>query len=54
MLKRKHCLRMYAGEFRIEEHTRRGGKKYYLMNIPYYLGTKLKEYIDYFITNYNQ
>tara|TARA_R110002072_G_scaffold266303_1_gene425158 strand:+ start:271 stop:1629 length:1359 start_codon:yes stop_codon:yes gene_type:complete len=46
-----YAIRMYAGEFRIEEHTTRSGKKYFLMNIPYYLGTKLKEYIDYFLEN---
>jgi hypothetical protein len=44
---------MYAGEFRIEEHTTRNGKTYYLKNMPYYLGTKLKEYIEHFVTNYN-
>jgi predicted AAA+ superfamily ATPase len=49
-----YAIRMYAGEFRIEEHTTRGGKKYFLMNMPYYLGTKLKEYIGYFVANYNQ
>ena len=48
-----YAIRMYAGKFIIEEHTTRGGKKYFLMNIPYYLGTKLKEYIDYFLANYS-
>lgn len=43
------AVRMYGGEFNIEEHTTREGKDYYLMNLPYYLGTKLKEYLEYFI-----
>lgn len=43
------AVRMYGGEFNIEEHTTREGKEYYLMNLPYYLGTKLKEYLEYFI-----
>ena len=44
-----YAVRMYAGEFRIDQHTTRNGKAYFLMNLPYYLGTKLKEYIEYFI-----
>lgn len=44
-----YAVRMYAGEFRIDKHTTRNGKEYFLMNLPYYLGTKLKKYIEYFI-----
>ena len=47
-----YAVRMYAGEFTIEEHTTTSGKDYYLMNLPYYLGTKIKEYLTYFTTNY--
>jgi len=48
-----YAIRMYAGNFTIEEqHTPKQNKPYKLMNIPYYLGTKLPEYIDYFIKNY--
>lgn len=48
-----YAIRMYAGEFKIEEHTTPNQKKSYkLMNLPYYLGTKLPEYIAYFINNY--
>lgn len=47
-----YAIRMYAGEFKIEEHETREGKKYLLMNLPYYLGTQLKEYMDYFVSNY--
>lgn len=47
-----YAVRMYAGEFKIEEAKTPNGKPYYLMNLPYYLGTKLHEYIRYFLENY--
>ncbi|APY10166.1 AAA family ATPase [Seonamhaeicola sp. S2-3] len=47
-----YAIRIYAGNFCIEEHqTPNKKKKYKLMNLPYYLGTKLPEYIDYFLIN---
>lgn len=46
-----YAIRMYAGEFSIEQHKTREGKEYYLMNVPYYLGTQLKEYVSYFVKN---
>jgi len=48
-----YAVRMYAGKFSIDQHTTRSGKKYFLMNLPYYLGTKLPEYIAYFVANVN-
>lgn len=48
-----YAVRMYAGKFSIEEHTTKSGKKYFLMNLPYYLSTKLTEYLSYFVSNYN-
>lgn len=48
-----YAIRIYAGEFNIEDHsTPKQNKPYKLMNLPYYLGTKLPEYIAYFIRNY--
>ena len=47
-----YAVRMYAGKFSIEEPSTRSGKKYFLMNIPYYLSTKLTEYLSYFVTNF--
>jgi hypothetical protein len=44
------AIRIFAGEFSIEEHSTPAGKDYYLMNLPYYLGTRLKEYISYFVS----
>ena len=48
-----YAIRLYAGMFSVEKHkTPKQKKPYILMNLPYYLGTKLSEYIAYFIENY--
>lgn len=44
-----YAIRMYAGEFRIEHHKTPEGTPYILMNLPYFVGTKLHAYIDYFV-----
>ncbi|MCS4436014.1 ATP-binding protein [Aquiflexum gelatinilyticum] len=43
------AVRIYGGEFKIEETKTPGGKPYYLMNLPYYLGTRIKEFIEWFV-----
>ena len=43
------AIRMYGGNFSIEKSVTRNGKNFYLMNLPYYLGTYLDQYIAYFI-----
>jgi predicted AAA+ superfamily ATPase len=47
-----YAVRMYAGKFSIERTKTPGGKPFLLMNLPYYLGTKIPEYLDYFISKY--
>lgn len=47
------AVRIYAGEFRIEKNITPQGTLYLLMNLPYYLGTKIPEYIEFFIENYS-
>jgi hypothetical protein len=47
-----YAVRIFAGEFHIEKTKTPEGTHYLLMNLPYYLGTKLPEYIAYFINNY--
>tara|TARA_R110002096_G_scaffold117211_4_gene253949 strand:+ start:1274 stop:2635 length:1362 start_codon:yes stop_codon:yes gene_type:complete len=48
-----YAVRLYAGEFKIEQHLTPTNKKaYLLLNLPYYLGTKLAEYINWFIENH--
>jgi predicted AAA+ superfamily ATPase len=43
------AVRMYAGEFTIEQHRTPSGKSYLLMNLPYYLGTQIEKYLEHFI-----
>lgn len=43
-----YAVRMYGGKFGIEETQTPEGKPYLLMNLPYYLGTYLKQYVAYF------
>jgi len=48
-----YAIRLYAGAFKIEQHQTPTQKKpYLLMNLPYYLGTRLPEYIAYFVNNH--
>lgn len=46
-----YAIRMYAGKFSIEKAITPDGKPYKLMNLPYYLGTCLKQYANYLISN---
>lgn len=48
-----YAVRMYAGEFRIVETRTPGGKPYLLMNLPYYLGTQIHKYIEYFLESHH-
>lgn len=47
-----YAIRIYAGEFSIQETKTPNGTPYLLMNLPYYLGTLLPQYIIYFIKNH--
>lgn len=47
-----YAVRIYAGEFRISETRTPGGTPYLLMNLPYFLGTKISDYIQFFVNNY--
>jgi predicted AAA+ superfamily ATPase len=47
-----YAVRMYAGVFSVVKTRTPGGKPYILMNMPYYLGTKIPEYLAYFLDNY--
>jgi len=49
-----YAVRMYAGEFKVELHRTPINKKpYLLMNLPYYLGTQIPEYLEYFTTHFS-
>ncbi|NOX46726.1 MAG: hypothetical protein GXO89_07085 [Chlorobi bacterium] len=47
-----YAVRMYGGKFKIDNARTPGGASYLLMNMPYYLGTRIPEYIDFFVGNY--
>lgn len=47
-----YAIRIYAGEFKIHESTTTDGTRFLLMNLPYYLGTQLPKYIEYFVSDY--
>lgn len=47
-----YAVRIYGGKFIIENSITPSGKPYVLMNMPYYLGVKIPEYIAYFIDNH--
>ena len=49
-----YAIRMYAGNFRIEKTVTPGKKPYLLMNLPYYLGTSLPHYIEWFVEQHQQ
>lgn len=46
------AVRIYGGEFIVEDAVTPTGKPYCLMNLPYYLGTLLNEYVHFFIDKY--
>jgi hypothetical protein len=48
-----YAVRFYQGEYRIEETVTPNGKPYLLMNLPYYLGTRIHDYTAYLIENYS-
>jgi len=47
-----YAVRLYAGEFKVEKTKTPEGTPYLLMNLPYYLGTKIPDYIEYFVKKY--
>lgn len=47
-----YAIRMYAGDFKVQKEKTPAGTPYYLMNLPYCLGTKIPEYVKYLIENY--
>lgn len=43
------AVRLYAGEIRLEKSSTVSGKEFFLLNLPYYLTSKILENISYFI-----
>jgi predicted AAA+ superfamily ATPase len=44
--KAKLAVRLYAGKVQPEEHQTRSGNPFKLLNLPYFLSGRLKEYLD--------
>ena len=40
------AIRLYAGELKITEAITQNGKKYQLLNLPYYLVSQIEKYIS--------
>jgi len=40
---------MYAGTFNVEKAVTPNKKPYLLMNLPYYTGTSLPQYVEWFV-----
>ncbi|MBK6966063.1 MAG: ATP-binding protein [Bacteroidales bacterium] len=47
-----YAVRLLANKLSVETAKTPGGKPYMLMNLPYYLGNKLPEYVSWFIENH--
>ncbi len=47
----QYAVRMYAGKYEIIQARTPNGKPYILMNLPYYLGTQLPQYLRHLINN---
>ncbi|MBK7410271.1 MAG: ATP-binding protein [Saprospirales bacterium] len=45
----KYGVRVYAGELSVESAHTPAGKPYLLLNLPYYLSTKIPEYVKWFV-----
>ena len=49
----RYAIRLLANHFSVEKVKTPNGTPYLLMNMPYYLATKIPQYADWFISNYN-
>lgn len=47
-----YAVRVHGHRFMVEQIKTINGKPFYLMNIPYYLGTQIPMYIEHFVNNY--
>ncbi|MEI7584487.1 hypothetical protein [Runella sp.] len=44
------AIRLYAGRITVNELKTPKGKTFYLLNLPYYLASKLEEYIEWLMS----
>ena len=43
------AIRFYAGALNISDAITQKGKKYKILNLPYFLGSQIEKYFDWFI-----
>ena len=48
-----YAIRIYGGSFKIEQAVTPNNRPYSLMNLPYYAGTLLPQYIEWFVSQQN-
>jgi predicted AAA+ superfamily ATPase len=48
----KYAIRLLANHFLVEKTKTPAGVPYFLMNLPYYVSTKIAEYVEWFVSNY--
>ncbi len=46
-----YAVRLYHGTLEIQETKTLEGKSFKLLNLPYFPGCRLPEYIEWFVTN---
>lgn len=47
----RYAVRLYAGDLKLSDEITPSGKKFILLNLPYFLTIKLKDYISWMITH---
>ncbi|TAE51051.1 MAG: DUF4143 domain-containing protein [Bacteroidetes bacterium] len=47
-----YAVRLLGSQFSVDSLVTPGGKPYHLMNLPYYLGTKIPRYLSFFTEQY--
>jgi uncharacterized protein len=48
----KYGVRLLANNFNVHDAVTQNGTDYRLMNMPYYLGSMIPQYIEWFLNNY--
>lgn len=49
-----YAVRVYSGKLQVDEIKPKGGNKYYLLNLPFYLIGELNVYLKWFVKNYRR
>ena len=47
-----YAIRFLRNNFSVERYETLAGTPYFLMNLPYFLMGKIREYADYLVSNY--